>query len=92
MTNPTPLSPATKAVLRAANTNPKDEHAGLPQRQAIAAALRATADRANPKAHIEDINYVHESYVDGWKDALDVILSIADELDGANTSTGDFDD
>jgi len=45
-----------------------------------AAALRAAADQAHPKAHIEDINYVHQNYVDGWKDALDVILAIADEL------------
>lgn len=48
--------------------------------KALAAALRAAADQAHPKAHIEDIDYVHQSYVDGWKDALDVILAIADEL------------
>ena len=48
---------------------------------AIAAAIRATAEQAHPKAHIEDIDYVHQSYVDGWKDALDVILIIADELE-----------
>ena len=47
---------------------------------AIAAAIRATTEQANPKSHIEDIDYVHQSYVDGWKDALDVILAIADEL------------
>ena len=47
----------------------------------IAAAFRAVADQAHPKAHIEDINYVHQNYVDGWKDALDVILAIADELE-----------
>jgi hypothetical protein len=46
----------------------------------VAAALRAVADQAHPKAHIEDINYVHQNYVDGWKDALDVILAITDEL------------
>jgi hypothetical protein len=48
---------------------------------AIAAVIRATAKQAHPKAHIEDIDYVHQSYVDGWKDALDVILAIADELE-----------
>jgi hypothetical protein len=51
----------------------------LPSR--LAAALRAAADQAHPKAHIEDINYVHQNYIDGWKDALYVILAIADELE-----------
>ena len=55
---------------------------GATRRQIAAAALRAAADQAHPKAHIEDINYVHQNYVDGWKDALDVILAIADELKG----------
>ena len=50
-------------------------------RNGLAAALRAAVDQAHPKAHIEDINYVHQNYVDGWKDALDVILAIADELE-----------
>ena len=47
----------------------------------LAAALRAAADKANPEAYIEDINHVHQNYVDGWKDALDIILNIADELE-----------
>jgi len=47
----------------------------------VAAALRVAADQSHPKAHIEDIDYVHQSYVDGWKDALDVILAVADELE-----------
>jgi hypothetical protein len=51
---------------------------------AMAAALRTAVNQANPKFHIEDIDYQHQSYVDGWKDALDVILVIAAELD--NTS------
>jgi len=51
-------------------------------RRGIAAALRAAADQSHPRTHIEDIDYVHQSYVDGWKDALDVILAIADELEG----------
>jgi hypothetical protein len=49
-------------------------------------ALRAAVDQANPKFHIEDIDYQHQSYVDGWKDALDVILAIAAELDGTNNT------
>jgi hypothetical protein len=44
-------------------------------------AIRAAVGQAHPKIHIEDINYAHQNYVDGWKDALDVILAIADELE-----------
>lgn len=33
------------------------------------------------KKTIEDISYVHQSYVDGYKDALDEILAIAIELE-----------
>jgi hypothetical protein len=73
----TDLSPAAQAVLDASNLLPgKDSYLIL------AAALRATADQAHPKAHIEDIDYVHQSYVHGWKDALDVILVIVAELEG----------
>ena len=68
------LSPAAEAVLDAAL--PHQVH-----RYAVAVALRAAADQSHPKAHIEDIDYVHQSYVDGWKDALDVILVIANELE-----------
>ena len=78
MTN---LSPAAQQVFwefnRAASGKLDDWHY-LPS---IAAALRAAADQAHPKAHIVDIDYVHQSYVDGWKDALGVILVIADELE-----------
>ena len=83
MTNP--LSPAAQAtwcayeqVLEAECVLTKTDV------KALAAALRAAADQAHPKAHIEDIDYVHQSYVDGWKDALDVILAIADELENTN--------
>jgi len=73
----TDLSPSSQAVLDASNLLPgKDSYLIL------AAALRATVDQAHPKAHIEDIDYVHQSYVHGWKDALDVILAIAAELEG----------
>jgi hypothetical protein len=71
------LSPAAQAVWNAAYNTPEDcsyEHD-------LAAALRAAADQAHPKAHIEDIDYVHQSYVDGWKDALAVLQEIADELE-----------
>jgi hypothetical protein len=77
------LSPAAQAVFWEFNSAfdwVQDAVPG-PQYKAIAAALRAAADQAHPKAHIEDIDYVHQSYVDGWKDALDVILVIADELE-----------
>ena len=67
------LSAAAQAVLDAA----MDSRGG---RFRVITALGAVVDQAQPKAHIEDINYVHQSYVDGWKDALDVILTIVDEL------------
>ena len=75
-----PLSPAAQAVLDAFNsvTYYPDEN----DERMLAAVLRAAADQAHPKAHIEDIDYVHQSYVDGWKDALDIIFAIADELEG----------
>jgi hypothetical protein len=71
------LSPAAQAVWNAAYNTPED----CPYEHDLAAALRAAADQAHPKAHIEDIDYVHQSYVDGWKDALAVLQEIADELE-----------
>ena len=71
-----PLSPAAQSVLDAYRST----HLSTNN---LVAALRAAADQAHTKAHIEDIDYVHQSYVDGWKDALDVILVIAIELEGA---------
>ena len=78
-----PLSPAARAVWEAFR---QFDEAGMhvDYDVKIAAALRAASDQAHPKAHIEDIDYVHQSYVDGWKDALDVILAIADELENTN--------
>jgi hypothetical protein len=73
------LSPAAQALLDAWSDNTLYTRDKEPQ--AIAAALRAAADQAHPKAHIEDIDYVHQNYVHGWKDALDVILAIAAELE-----------
>ena len=78
MTN---LSPAAQAVLDAFDEGWTYYDDIGPTN--IAAALRAAADQAHPKAHIEDINYVHQNYVDGWKDALDVIRAIADELENS---------
>jgi hypothetical protein len=71
-----PLSPATQAVMDAYYCG-----APLTGRDRVAAALRAAADQANPKLHIEDIDYQHQSYVDGWKDSLELILAIAAELE-----------
>jgi hypothetical protein len=48
---------------------------------AVAAVLRAVRDQLAPEKTIEDISYVHQSYVDGYKDALDEILAIAIELE-----------
>ena len=78
MTN---LSPAAQAVLGAYFTEANRLDREVSDIEMLAAALRAAADQAHPKAHIEDIDYVHQSYVDGWKDALDLILTIADELE-----------
>lgn len=73
------LSPSAQAVMDAfaREAKPEPHH----QSEAIAAALRAAADKANPEAYIEDIDHVHQNYVDGWKDALDMILAIATELE-----------
>ena len=71
------LSPAAQAVLDAVINV-----AESPDAEAIAAAaLLAAANQAHPKANIEDIDYTHQNYIDGWKDALDVILDIAKELE-----------
>jgi hypothetical protein len=76
---PEPLSPAAQAVLDAVQFELNAErHAPW----IAAAAIRELADQAHPKNHIKDISYTHQSYVDGWKDALDVILAIATELEG----------
>jgi hypothetical protein len=81
------LSPAAQAVLTAVTLTKYDvPPEGLPafaeeMAPLLAAALRAAADQAHPKAHIEDIDYVHQSYVDGWKDALAVLQEITDELE-----------
>ena len=82
MTDLSPLSPVAQAVLKAACI-----HHGLfneeivQRRRMVAAALRAAADQAAPEKQLEDIAYIHESYVDGMRDALACIEIIADELE-----------
>lgn len=75
----TDLSSAARAVLDAVL-----EICPAPADEIVAAALRAAADRANPinKYHIQDISY--QPYVDGWEDALEVILAVAAELERAD--------
>jgi hypothetical protein len=47
----------------------------------LVAALRAAVDEVAPEKTIEDIGYVHQSYVDGYKDALYEVLIIANEIE-----------
>ena len=70
------LSSAAQAVLDAVVSHPT-----FATRKRIAAALRAAADQADPKKHIEDIDYVHEMYTDGCHDTIATFLSIAHELE-----------
>jgi hypothetical protein len=76
----TDLLPAAQAVLDAYRST----HLSINN---LVAALRAAADQASPKLHIEDIDYQHQSYVDGWNDSLELILAIADELDDTSPSS-----
>lgn len=68
------LSPATQAVLDSFRSS----HTG---QGCLAAALRAVVNEVAPEKTIEDIDYVHQSYVDGYKDALYEILIIANEIE-----------
>lgn len=47
----------------------------------IAAALRSAVNEVAPEKTIEDISYVHQSYVDGYKVAFYEILIIANEIE-----------
>lgn len=69
------LSPAAYAIIAAAHQQ------GHTNRRGLAAALRAAVDQASPEKQVDDIDYVHQSYVDGMKDALAVLREIADELE-----------
>jgi len=79
---PEPLSPAAQAVLDAYWKSPWDPSLQQEDRSALAAALRAAADQASPEKQVKDIDYVHQMYTDGMRDALAVLQEIADELDG----------
>lgn len=70
----TKLSPATQAVLDAFRSS----HTG---QGCLAAALRAAANQSAPEKQLDDIPYIHESYIDGMRDALACIEIIADELE-----------
>jgi len=70
----TELSPAAAAVLDAFRSS----HTG---QGCLTAALRVAVNEVAPEKIIEDINYVHQSYVDGYKDALYEILNLFDELE-----------
>jgi len=81
----TELSPAAQAVFHAFNSKFDWIEDGVPgpQFNSIAAALRAARDELAPSKTIEDIEWAHQNYVDGYEDALDEILAIAIELEGA---------
>ena len=70
----TELSPAAQAVLDAFRSS----HTG---QGCLAAALRAAVDEVAPDKTIEDIDYVHQHYVEGYMDALYEILIIVNELE-----------
>lgn len=77
------LSPAARSVFESFNSKFDWIEDGVPgpQFSAIAAALRAAAGQAAPEKQLKDIAYIHESYVDGMRDALACIEIIADELE-----------
>ena len=68
------LSPAAQAVLDAFRSS----HTG---QGCLAAALRAAVDAVAPEKSIEDTDCVHQSYVEGYMDALYEILIIVNELE-----------
>ena len=74
------LSPAARAVAWAYDNAPETP-TGNHRYHWLAAALRAAADQAAPEKQLEDIAYIHESYVDGMRDALACIEIIANELE-----------
>ena len=75
------LSPAAQAVLDALCVDELNGSQQLVARAYAAAALRAAADQAAPEKQLEDIAYIHESYVDGMRDALACIEIISTELE-----------
>ena len=84
---PQQLTPAAKAVLTAVTLTRYDvPPEGLPafaeeMAPLIVAALRAAVNEVAPDKIIKDIDYLGQSYVDGYKDALYEILIIANEIE-----------
>jgi hypothetical protein len=76
MTN---LSPAAQAVLNAYWASPWDPSLQQEDRYAIAAALRAAAERNEYKANLRDEMEV--MFSEGWNGLRKEILAIADELE-----------
>ena len=54
-----------------------EKHAGM----VAAAALRAVVDEVAPEKTVEDIDYVHQHYIEGYMDALYEVLIIVNELE-----------
>ena len=79
-----PRSSAAKAILDAYFTHADLLNREVSHEEMLAAAIRALADQAAPRNHVKDIAYIHQNYVDGWMEALDVILTIATELSPGN--------
>lgn len=80
----TGLSPTAQAVLDV-TYNTFDLQDSFSLRKTVAAALRAAADQAAPEKQLDDIAYIHQSYIDGMRDALACIEIIADELQPQQT-------
>lgn len=74
----TKLSPAAQAVVDAADIG------FVTFNDRYAAALRAAVNEVAPDKTIEDIDYVHQSYIEGYKDALYEILIITNELEATH--------
>ena len=80
------LSPAAQAVRDAvlatyADNIPKNDSLWALERASTVAALRAAVNEVAPEKTIEDSYCVHQSYVDGYKDALYEILILANEFE-----------
>jgi hypothetical protein len=70
----TELSPAAQAIVDAADIGFTTFNIRY------AAVLRAAVNEVAPEKTIKDIDYVAQSYVDGYRAALNEIRSIAHEL------------
>jgi len=79
-----PLSPAAKVILDAYFTHADLLNREVSHEEMLAAAIRELANQAAPRNHVKDIAYIHQNYVDGWIEALNVILAIATELSPGN--------